>query len=65
MLDLMHQAIKPHDRYQVEFKLDYELLDGQDTHYRVSTDIFVLNSLGITQETYPKSHFYRDVQNYI
>jgi len=65
MLEIIEQAIIPHDKYQIEFKLDYELLEGQDTHYRVSTYIFIPQSLGINAKTYAKSNFYRDIQNYI
>ncbi len=65
LIDTIQQAIKPYDRYQVEMKLDYELLDDSETHYQVSTYIFVPRSLDISTESYQKSDFYRDVQNYI
>ncbi|MCL4302364.1 MAG: hypothetical protein KJ077_42140 [Anaerolineae bacterium] len=65
MIEAIPQAIKPHDKYQIEFKLDYELLPGQQTHYQVFTYIFVPQSLGITPSTYAKAEFYRDIQNYI
>jgi hypothetical protein len=65
MLETIEQAVKPHDKYQVETKLDYQLSEGRRTHYRVSTYIFVPQSLGIDQVSYNKDDFYRDVQNYI
>lgn len=65
MLETIEQAIKPHDQYQIEIKLDYELRDARKTWYQVSTYIFVPQNLGITRETYLKTEFYRDIQNYI
>lgn len=65
MLETIQQAAKSHDRYQIELKLDYELGKGKKTHYRISTYLFFPNSLGITEESYPKDEFYRDVKNYI
>ena len=65
MLESIQQSAIPHDRYQIELKLDYELGKGKKTHYRISTYIFFPKSLGITAESYPKSEFYRDVKNYI
>ncbi len=65
MLEIIQQAIKPHDKYQIEIKLDYELVEDQDTHYRVSTYIFIPQNLGINRDSYPKHYFYRDAQSYI
>jgi hypothetical protein len=65
MLEMIQQSAISHDRYQVELKLDYELDRGEKTHYRISTYIFVPRSLGITEESYPKSELYRDIKNYI
>ena len=65
MLETIEQAVKLHDKYQIEIKLDYELLPGDQTHYQISTYIFVPQSLGITKDTYTKADFYRDIQNYI
>ncbi len=65
MLHTIQQAINPHDRYQLEIKLDYELLDDNKTNYRVYTYFFLPQSLGISEDNYQKSDFYRDVQNYI
>jgi len=65
MLETIQQSAISHDRYQVELKLDYELGKGKKTHYRISTYLFFPKSLGITEESYPKSEFYRNVKNYI
>ncbi len=65
MLEMIQQSAISHDRYQVELKLDYELDRGEETHYRISTYIFVPKSLGITEQSYPRSEFYRDIKNYI
>jgi hypothetical protein len=65
MLEMIQQSAISHDQYQIEFKLDYELGKGDKTHYRISTYIFVPKSLGISEESYPKNEFYRDIKNYI
>jgi hypothetical protein len=65
ILETIEQAVKLHDKYQVEIKLDYELLPGKQTRYQISTYIFVPQSLGITRDTYSKANFYRDIQDYI
>ena len=65
MLETIQQSAISHDRYQVELKLDYQLNRKEQTHYRISTYIFVPRSLGITEESYPKGELYRDIKNYI
>ncbi len=65
MIEAIEQAIKPHDKYQIEIKLDYELFEGEETGYQISTYIFVPRSLGINPGSYTKTQFYRDIQNYI
>lgn len=65
MINSIQQAVVPHDQYQIELKLDYELLQGKRTHYQVETYIFVPRTLGISKETYPKRYFYNDLLNYI
>ena len=65
MLETIQQSAISHDRYQVELKLDYELGKGSKTHYRISTYLFFPKSLGITEESYTRSDFYREVKNYI
>jgi hypothetical protein len=65
MLETIQQAVKHHDKYQIEIKLDYELFADQKTRYQISTYLFVPQSLGITPDSYPKETFYQDVQNHI
>lgn len=65
MLESIQQSAIPHDKYQLELKLDYELGKGKQTHYRISTYLFIPRSLGITEESYSKAEFYRDLKNYI
>ncbi len=65
MLESIQQSAIPHDKYQLELKLDYGLGEGAQTHYRISTYLFIPRSLGITEESYSKAEFYRDVKNYI
>lgn len=65
MLESIQQAVKLHDRYQVEIKLDYELLSARETHYQIATYIFIPQNLGLTKYTYSKADFYKDIQNYI
>ncbi len=65
MLEMIQQSAISHDRFQVEMKLDYELDQGDKTHYRIDTYIFVPRSLDVTEESYPKDELYRDIKNYI
>ena len=65
MLEMIQQSAITHDHYQVELKLDYQLDRSKETHYRISTYIFVPRSLGITQKSYSKEEMYRDIKNYI
>ncbi|MEZ4707280.1 MAG: hypothetical protein R3A44_08745 [Caldilineaceae bacterium] len=59
------QRLDAHDRYQLELKLDYELIEGQQTRYEVQTYFFVPRSLGISADTYTRAEFFRDLQNHI
>ncbi|MFN8487310.1 MAG: hypothetical protein U0350_06935 [Caldilineaceae bacterium] len=65
MLDQVQQRVRAHDRYQIEFKLDYELLPRPHTRYRITTYIFIPHNLSINNSTYTKAEFYRDLQNYV
>lgn len=65
MIEAIQQSVKLHDQYQVEIKLDYELLEAKQTYYKITTYFFLPQSLGITKDNYSKANFYRDVQNYI
>ncbi len=65
MNETIQQAVKPHDKYQIEIKLDYQLLEAKKTHYKITTYFFLPRSLGISKDNYSKANFYQDVQNYI
>ena len=65
MIETIQQAVKPHDKHQIEVKLDYELAKARQTRYQISTYIFVPQNLGINRSTYDSASFYQDVQNYI
>ena len=65
MIETIQQAVIPHDQYQIELKLDYSLLEAKQTHYQISTFIFVPQNLGINPHNYRQVDFYRDVRNYI
>lgn len=65
MNDAVHQRVRAHDQYQVEFKLDYQLSPAKRTRYQITTYIFVPPSLAIRSDTYSKTEFYRDIQNYV
>jgi hypothetical protein len=49
-IESIQQAVKPHDQYQVEIKLDYELLEGRQTRYTVETYIFAPHTLGVSSK---------------
>jgi hypothetical protein len=61
----VRQRVTIHDRYQVEMKVEYQLLPGRHTRYTVSTYFFMPQTLGINDITYPPAEFYRRTQNYI
>lgn len=65
MIGSIQQAVVPHDRYQIELKLDYGILRSKKTHYQVDIYIFVPRSLAIGKDTYPKNQFFGDLRNYI
>ena len=65
MLETIQQAVKTHDKYQIEIKLDYEFHPNKKTRYQVSTYIFIPQSLGVHRHNYARADFYRDIQNYI
>jgi hypothetical protein len=65
MDDAVHQRVRAHDQYQIEFKLDYQLSPARRTRYQITTYFFVPPSLAIRSDTYSKSEFYRDIQNYV
>ncbi len=63
---MITEAIKIHDRYQFEVKLNYLFeKENKVSSYKVEFFVFVPNSLGINYSTYSKKDFYSDVQSYI
>jgi len=61
----VRQRVNIHDRYQVEIKVEYQLLPSRNTRYTITTYFFIPQTLGINDTTYPPSEFYRRIQNYI
>ncbi|MDL2296707.1 hypothetical protein LJC37_02005 [Bacteroidales bacterium OttesenSCG-928-E04] len=63
MIDI---SARIHDKYSVEFKSGFCIENEKDKDsFSLNTWIFLPYSLDINRQTYPKSHFYRDVKNYI
>ncbi|MDR2979789.1 MAG: hypothetical protein LBV02_05065 [Bacteroidales bacterium] len=59
-------SVRIHDKYSVEFKSGFFLeKEKEENDYSVNTWIFLPYGLNINKETYPKSHFYRDVKTYV
>lgn len=64
--DLLDSKVTFHDRNRFEVKLDVNLPPGRrSSRYAVEVYFFIPKSLGVGPATYPKSEFYRDIQNYI
>ena len=61
----VRQRVTIHDRYQVEIKVEYQLLPSQQTRYTISTYFFIPQTLGVNDVTYLPAEFYRRIQNYI
>ena len=57
--------VRGHDRYQLELKHDYSLTLGRSASYEITTYIFIPQSLGISESTYPADEFYRRTHNYV
>jgi hypothetical protein len=64
-METPQQRVRAHDQYQIEFKREYELLPAAQARYKITTYLFIPQSLGIQESTYPKHEFYRDIQNYV
>ena len=63
---MITETISISDKFQVEFKLGYDLhRDQKHTAYTIEIYIFLPSSLGLNHETYPRYLFYRDIQTYI
>lgn len=64
--DLIESRIGVHDSNHFEVKLDYRVdSKRKQSRYRVECYLFVPRSLGINGHSYPREHFYSDVQGYI
>ena len=64
--DMIEEAVKIHDRFQFEIKLNYEFGNGYSgSAYDVDTYLFIPDSLKINYSTYNKRDFYSDIQTYI
>ncbi|MEZ4667600.1 MAG: hypothetical protein R3E39_06740 [Anaerolineae bacterium] len=61
----VQQRVNIHDRYQIEIKVEYQLLPSSKTHYTITNYLFIPQTLGINSTTYPTYEFYRRIQNYI
>ena len=54
-----------HDRFSVEFKINFADKEQQHQLFKMNSWIFVPNSLNINGSTYSKEQFYRDVKSNI
>jgi hypothetical protein len=61
----IQQRVLAHDRFQVEMKHSYRLQSDRSSQYRITTYIFLPQSLGIHGGVYTQREFYRRIQNYI
>jgi len=56
----------PHDRYQVEFKMDFGLDKGDtDNRYLVETYLFVPKTLGLQQHLKNPEEFFQNIKSYM
>lgn len=65
MAESIQQRLLAHDRFQVEFKHFYRLQPDRKSQYRITTYIFLPQSLGINSAVYSQREFYRRAQNYV
>lgn len=65
MAETIQQRMVAHDRLQVEMKHYYRLQPGRKSQYRITTYIFLPQSLGINSTVYSQREFYRRIQNYV
>lgn len=65
MAEQVQQRMLAHDRFQVEMRHYYRLQADRKSQYRITTYIFLPQSLGINSAVYSQREFYRRVQNYI
>ncbi|MGB5048254.1 MAG: hypothetical protein WBO46_04930, partial [Caldilineaceae bacterium] len=65
MADTIQQRLLAHDRFQVEIRHFYRLQPSGKSQYRITTYIFLPQSLGIHSGVYSQQEFYRRIQNYV
>ena len=65
MAESIQQRVLAHDRFQVEMKHSYRLQPTGKSQYRISTYIFLPQSLGINGTVYTQQEFYGRIQNYV
>lgn len=65
MAESIRQRVLAHDRFQVELKHFYRLQADRKSHYRITTYIFLPQSLGVNSSVYSQQEFYRRAQNYV
>ena len=61
----IQQRMLAHDRFQVEMKHFYRLQPSGKSQYRITTYIFLPQSLGVHSGVYSQREFYRRAQNYV
>lgn len=64
-LETIQQDFKIHDSYQLEMKLDYSLIENQNTKYQVHTYFFIPYSLGINSSRFTSDEISSSILNYI
>lgn len=65
MAETIQQRVLAHDRLQVEMRHSYRLQADSQSQYRITTYIFLPQSLGINKSVYSEREFYRRIQNYV
>lgn len=63
---MIDERISVHDAFQLEIKQRLPFSpDGSSSRYTSETFLFIPSALNINRDTFPKSHFYRSLKNYI
>lgn len=66
MRNVIDEKISAHDAAQLELRQPLPFPEpGSESHYTAETWFFIPASLNINRYTFPKSHFYRALKNYI
>ncbi len=61
----IHKNFEVHDKFQFEIKLDYWLDRNRRNDYQVDLFLFLPNSLGLNDVSYPRDAFYDDIKNHV